>query len=367
MLILAFDTAMAACSSALYDASLGRVIARRHERMERGHAEALAPMILDVMDEAGVGFDALARIGVTIGPGTFTGVRTSVAMARGFALALGVPVIGLDTLSAIAANVADDGRPLVVAADARRGEVYFSTRGSDTAPIVIPIAEAVRRLPQGPVSIIGTGSEAVIEAASCTDIHRLRDGDVPDAAKFAPLCTAREQAEGPVEPLYLRPADARPQTGPARANDAIAIRTASSSESPILAAMHAECFDNPWGAPEFARLMAMPGALSRIAMDGNEPVAFLLARQAADEAEILTIGTRPFARRRGIAKRLIADLARSLPDAKSLFIEVADGNRAAKGLYEREGFKVAGARRGYYEKRGQPSEDAIVMVKALTR
>ena len=69
---------------------------------------------------------------------------------------------------------------------------------------------------------------------------------------------------------------------------------------------HAECFDNAWSATEFAKLMAMPGALSFLAVEGGEPLAFLLARRAADEAEILSIGTRPFARRRGIAKKLMS-------------------------------------------------------------
>jgi tRNA threonylcarbamoyladenosine biosynthesis protein TsaB len=365
MLLLAFDTAMAACSAALYDSAQGRVLACRYGRMERGHAEALAPMIEAVMKEGGVPFDGLARIGVTLGPGTFTGVRTAVAMARGFALALGIPVMGLDTLAAIAANVKGETRPLAVVADARRGEVYFSLSGS--SPVVIAIAEAARRLPEGPVAIIGTGAEAVIEAAARSDIQRLSDGDMPDAANFASLCAVREPQAGPVEPLYLRPADARPQAGPTRPSDKVTIRNASSSESPILAAMHAECFDNPWGAGEFARLIAMPGALALLALEGDEPVAFLLARQAADEAEILTIGTRPFARRRGIARRLMAELAQNLPDAARLFIEVAEGNRAARALYAAEGFAAAGARRGYYGKPGRPSEDAVVMVKALAR
>lgn len=188
---------------------------------------------------------------------------------------------------------------------------------------------------------------------------------MPDAANFVSLCAAREPAPGPVEPLYLRPADARPQAGPTRANTRVAIRKASSSESVILAAMHAECFDNPWGAAEFAKLMAMPGAEALIALDGAEPLAFLLARQAADEAEILTIGTRPFARRRGLALRLMDELTAGLPEARRLFIEVARGNQAARALYERAGFRVAGERPGYYERQGTQREDALVMAKAL--
>lgn len=363
MLLLAFDTAMAACSAALYDAARGRVVARRYERMERGHAEALAPMILEVMDEAGLRFDALARIGVTLGPGTFTGVRTAVAMARGFGLALGIPVIGIDTLAGIAANARDETRPLAIAADARRGEVYFALNGS--RPEVIAIADAARRLPEGAVAILGSGAQSVIEASGSRDIIRLAAGDMPDAANFASLCAARAPQTGPVEPLYLRPADARPQSGPTRPNMRVAIRKALSSDAVILARLHAECFDNPWGAAEFAKLMAMPGAIALLALDDGEPLAFLLARQAADEAEILTIGTRPFARRRGLALRLMDALAQDLPAARRLFIEVARGNKAARALYARAGFAVAGERPGYYERPGSMREDALVMAKAI--
>src|SRR5690242_4919107 len=103
-MLLVFDTSMAACSAAVYDVAHARVRASRFARIERGHADILAPMIKEVMDEAGVGFPALDRIGVTLGPGTFTGVRTGIAMARGLALALDRPIAGIDTLSAIAAN-----------------------------------------------------------------------------------------------------------------------------------------------------------------------------------------------------------------------------------------------------------------------
>src|SRR4029078_653778 len=103
-MLLAFDTSMAACSVAVYDSHLDQVRAFRFASMERGHADVLAPMIKEVMDEAGVVFADLDRIGVTLGPGTFTGVRTGIAMARGLALALDRPIAGIDTLSAIAAN-----------------------------------------------------------------------------------------------------------------------------------------------------------------------------------------------------------------------------------------------------------------------
>jgi tRNA threonylcarbamoyl adenosine modification protein YeaZ len=153
-MLLAFDTSMAACSAAVYDLARNRVLAFRFARMERGHADTLAPMIKEIMDEAGIAFSQLDRIGVTLGPGTFTGVRTGVAMARGLALALDCSIVGIDTLSAIAANAGSDKTPLVIAADARRDEVYFAAARS--APAVLPLGEAVHRLPKGESFILGT-------------------------------------------------------------------------------------------------------------------------------------------------------------------------------------------------------------------
>src|SRR5437762_9722422 len=148
MIILAFDTAMAGCSAAGYDADAKRVLAERFLAMSKGHADAIAPLIRDIMEEAGIGFAELGRIGVTVGPGTFTGVRTGLAMARGFGLSLSIPVMGLDTLSAIACNIERLDVAVAVVADARRGEVYFSLIDHNLAamqlPAVLPVVEAAR-------------------------------------------------------------------------------------------------------------------------------------------------------------------------------------------------------------------------------
>jgi len=364
-MLLVFDTSMAACSAAVYDTAPGRVRAYRFAVMERGHADALAPMIKSVMEEAGIAFADLACIGVTRGPGTFTGVRTGIAMARGLALALDRKIAAIDTLSAIAANAPKGKTPLVIAADARRDEIYFSTESA--APVVLPLTEAVHRLPAGQSFILGTGAEALIAAAPPGKLIRLTAGDLPDARNFAALCAAHPLSDNPPEPLYLRPPDAKPQHQAMMSPAQVMIRQASVEEAQVLSALHADCFDNAWSPSEFAKLMAMPGAITYLALEGDEPLAFLLARQAAGEAEILTIGTRPFARRRGIAKKLMSHLTHELREAglTQLFIEVAAGNGAARALYERQDFTVTGNRKAYYERPGGRHEDAIVMMKAL--
>jgi len=365
-MLLAFDTSMAACSAAVYDPTQDRVLAGRFALMERGHADALAPMIKEVMAEAGLAFADLERIGVTRGPGTFTGVRTAIAMARGLALALDVKIAAIDTLTAIAANAPEGIISLIIAADARRDEVYLLLN-RQAVPLVLPVAEAVHRLPQEQAFVLGSGAEALIAGAPQGRLVRLAAGDMPDARKFARLCATHVPGSEPPEPLYLRPPDAKPQHQAAMLQSSFAIRAAMVGEAPVLSALHAECFDNAWTAAEIAKLMAMPGAVTYLALDGDEPVAFILARQAAGEAEILTIGTRPFARRRGAARKLMSHLASDLRSAgpARLFIEVAAGNKAARALYEAEDFTVTGERKAYYERPGGRREDAVVMMKVI--
>src|SRR5512147_2979822 len=125
MRLLAIDTALAACSAAVFDFDKG-IIASETLPMVRGHAEALVPLIGRVVETAGIDYSALDRIAVTVGPGSFTGLRVGVAAARGIALATGKPVVGITTLEALAAPylAADPATPVAAAIDGRHRHVY---------------------------------------------------------------------------------------------------------------------------------------------------------------------------------------------------------------------------------------------------
>ncbi|MFW6077038.1 MAG: tRNA (adenosine(37)-N6)-threonylcarbamoyltransferase complex dimerization subunit type 1 TsaB, partial [Hyphomicrobiales bacterium] len=142
MRILAFDTTLGACSAAVYGAAAGRLLGHARELLERGHAEALVGMVRGVLDRSGVALADIDRIAVTVGPGTFTGVRIGLSLARGLKLALGTPVCGLTSLEAIRLNVDDnaDARPVAAVIDARRGEFYCAAWSADGAVIVAPRA-----------------------------------------------------------------------------------------------------------------------------------------------------------------------------------------------------------------------------------
>lgn len=109
MLLLAIDTALAACSACVFDSSRHSILATERELMERGHAEALPPMVARVMAASGVAYKDLNRIAVTTGPGTFTGIRIGLSFARALGLSLNIKVVGIDTPTALRFANAKDG------------------------------------------------------------------------------------------------------------------------------------------------------------------------------------------------------------------------------------------------------------------
>src|SRR5205809_3502193 len=132
MRILAIDTALEACAAGIIEMP-DRVLAQESVAMARGHAEALMPLLARVMDQAGTGFADLDRIAVTVGPGSFTGLRVGIGAARGIALAAGKPAVGLTTLSAYAAPFVAQAAPdpILSAIDARHDQVYLQLVGGD--------------------------------------------------------------------------------------------------------------------------------------------------------------------------------------------------------------------------------------------
>jgi tRNA threonylcarbamoyl adenosine modification protein YeaZ/ribosomal-protein-alanine acetyltransferase len=361
-MILAFDTAMAACSAAVYDSATARVLASRFELMERGHAEALAPMVRDVMAEAGIAFGVLETIAVTRGPGTFTGVRIGLAMARGLALGRNLSFVSLTSLEAIAANAIPSKIPMVVATEAGLGEVYFSyfdnSRIAGTQARKGCPAEAAALIEESGTEVLGTAAEAVLAAANSElKAIRGRTGDLPDAANFVKVAATRTPTQTPPSPLYIRPPDAKPQALQRRMNQA------GPEAAALLARIHALSFDHPWTEESLRNLLGTPGSAAWVVSAGGEPAGFALIRAAAGEAEILTLAVIPAKRRLGHAAALVATVQTNAGRAgiRHLHLEVAASNEAARNLYSKAGFAISGERKGYYARIDGPPETAILM------
>lgn len=193
-LILAFDTSAAHCAAALLAGE--RVLAERVEEMGKGQAERLLPMLEELLAGAGLGWHDLAAIGVGVGPGNFTGVRIAVSAARGLALSLGIPAIGVSSFEARAEGAL---RPVAILLDARRGEAY---------------AQGFRETGAEPPRL-GPFETLTAEIAGMPLIGPEDATPYPLAVAIARIAARRRGTAQPrPAPLYLRDADAAPPSDP---------------------------------------------------------------------------------------------------------------------------------------------------------
>ncbi|MFN7003426.1 MAG: tRNA (adenosine(37)-N6)-threonylcarbamoyltransferase complex dimerization subunit type 1 TsaB [Roseinatronobacter sp.] len=200
-LSLGFDTSAAHCAAALLSGET--LLASAHQDMARGQAEALVPMLERVVKDGGVMWHDLDALAVGIGPGNFTGIRIAVATARGLALALQIPAIGVSVFDARATGLP---HPLIVAEDARRGEVYLQGFGIGPEAPALMALDRLRLPPDVPLT--GTAAEAVA-AAYGNPLLPARFGLAEGVARAG----ARKLDATPLPrpaPLYIRAADAAP-------------------------------------------------------------------------------------------------------------------------------------------------------------
>ncbi|WP_305971262.1 MULTISPECIES: tRNA (adenosine(37)-N6)-threonylcarbamoyltransferase complex dimerization subunit type 1 TsaB [unclassified Mameliella] len=203
-MILGFDTSSAHVGAALMDGS--GIVAAAHEDMARGQAERLMPLLEEVLAQGGANWQDLSAIGVGIGPGNFTGVRLSVAAARGLALSLNIPAVGVSLLEAVAL---DTPGPVLACLSAPRDQAYVQSQR-----IVPPIPAQLIAISGMPDAWAQSGLTCVGPAAALVAEH-LGTKAVP--ARHAPAeaiahiaATRWQDKPARPAPLYLKPADAAP-------------------------------------------------------------------------------------------------------------------------------------------------------------
>ena len=204
MRVLAIDTALEACAAAVLDTERGG-LANESLPMVRGHAEALMPLVARVMTQANAQFADLDRIAVTIGPGSFTGLRVGIAAARGISLAARRPSVGLSTLAAFAA-------PYIAHDDSTYRQVFGPGGRTLVAPRIAGVKDAARISANGPARIVGSGAQ-MLAAAWPADEPAPKVVDVQSAPdiKWVARLGAAATSTGAPRPLYLRQPDAQPQ------------------------------------------------------------------------------------------------------------------------------------------------------------
>jgi len=157
-----------------------------------------------------LGFKDIDRIGVTIGPGSFTGVRVGMSVARGFGLSLDLPVIGVSTLDACEAEVTSYEGELVSLLDAKRGELYCQIKGEN--PFASSYEELEELFCNRQISACGAGAE-ILNHTTNLELPILHKFSAPKITTVAKLASAVPEQKAPPEPLYLRSADAKVQAG----------------------------------------------------------------------------------------------------------------------------------------------------------
>lgn len=384
MKLLLIDTALNACTVGICDDD--RILAAETGQGGKGHAERLLPAIEAARLAAGIDLAQLDGLAVTIGPGSFTGIRTGLSVARGLALALGKPVWGIISTQAIARDAAlrhPDAEIIWAVIDARRDEVYlqgFQAGQPLGPPELLSLQHALKRIGDD-ASVLLAGSGAALLAP---DLPRARlaasphdpsphDPSLPALLNLALQAAAADPHPAPPLPLYIRPPDAAlPATEQPAARMAVTCQPADAMQAALLAELHQEAYADErepgWDADSLHALLGMPGAFALLAIDpAGQPAGFLLGRNAADEAEVVTVAVRPRLRRLGVGAALLLAFRQRAQQggAQNLFLEVAEDNAAARALYARSGYEAVGRRPGYYQAPRNTSGDPAKSVAAI--
>ncbi len=406
MLILAFDTATAWGRFAL--AEDGVLLASLPHNVSGSYADALLPVVQRLLTQGGRRLDEVDAIGVTCGPGSFTGVRIGLATAKGLAWALGARLLPVSTLAAMAAALLADwpDRDLAVPIlDARRDEVFaavYRRRDGWVEPVAAPAAlpaqvwwERVTAVVPAPDAAVwgGNGVALVVGEGPSLRPDLLSRGEPvlrawtaahPATAQAIAVAAADPQA-GLADvhpfravPLYLRASEAevkrRLDLTPAapdlaRLDDAavarLVIRPGREADLPLVERIERDSFGDPWPTAALRdELNQDPLRRPLVAEREGRVIGYLMAWRAGDELHVLNLAVAPDERRRGTGTRLLeAALAAAIADGLRLAtLEVRIGNAPARSFYVRHGFVESGRRLRYYRDTG---EDALIMTRPL--
>lgn len=373
MRLLVFDTSNSTCCAGVYETGEGlRELSYRIVMDKKTHSETLLPAIDEVLKEAGLKIGDIDIYGVTIGPGSFTGIRIGISTVKGLSLVTGKKVYPVSSTMALAksVDVIENGEKtyLLPCFDARNKRVFASLYDEDMNEIIEENAydsndlKDMIDLPQGSrLIIMGSGTSVMKEALGEIEGVRIEDAGgaviTPSGIAKSAVMMGEDQA---VDALVLAPKYcARSQAERFRKKEEIVISETTEEDVDKITVLEAEGIKHPWGRNEIRDLVLSDAKISLTAKtkDG-EITGYLGASFILDEAEMGNICVSGRYRREGIASKLMDELKRRLREkgVKTLFLEVSDQNLPAIGLYDRLGFETYGVRRDYYG----DGEDALL-------
>lgn len=345
---------------------------------KKTHSQTLLPMLDEIKHMVELSLGTLDAVAVAAGPGSFTGLRIGSATAKGLAMTLGIPVVPVPTLDALAYNLYGTDKLICPIMDARREQVYtglyeFQQKEDGNYDLyrlneqcAVPIDEIARRINMFDRETILLGDGVPVFKEQLKQLLQ-----VPFT--YAPAHLSRQRAaavaawgmelykrgvkESAAEhkPDYLRVSQAERER-----NETIVIRRLEERDLPAVSRLEEENFSMPWSMEDFREMAEHPDALYLVASDGDVICGTCGVRNISGDGEITNVVIREEYRGSGLAQHMLRELISqgSAMGINAFTLEVRKGNKTAIHVYEKLGFVSAGIRPGFYEK---PTEDAVVM------
>lgn len=391
MKILALDSSGLTATVAIVEGE--QTVAEYTVNYKKTHSQTLLPMIDEIIKMTETHLSEIDAVAVAGGPGSFTGLRIGSATAKGLGLALGLPLIHVPTVDAMAYSVYGCEDIICPIMDARRGQVYtgiytFVPQMSEDetnrleykfkvlrVQMAVSVEDLIRRL-----NIYG---KRVVFLGDGVPVHREALGrglKVPYS--FAPAFANRQRAaavgslgihyyrKGQYEtaaehrPDYLRESQAERERAERERNGAVKVRPMMMEDCAAVAEMEHQLFSDSWSEKSVLEMLSRPDSICIVAGKSGQTAGYILAYHAVDEVEIARIGVVKEMQRQGVARLLLTELC-SMSRKKGMsriVLDVRVGNTAARSLYEKCGFQEDGIRRHFYE---APGEDAVLMSAVL--
>ena len=368
---------------------------------QNGHAQTLLPLIDSVIRQAGLSRADLGLVAFGQGPGAFTGIRLGCSVAQGIAMALGIPVVAVNSLQAVATAFERPSALTLVALDARMQEVYFAAYGPNgielQSPVLLSAADVPRfiepRLPYWqraigvyePAALVGEGWQVVQTMVpghwqDTMALTPMDDQARPHAREIAFVAQTRWRAGQTLLPeqalpLYLRDKVAFTTAERAQGSggnpkvaelDQRLVLPMMPVDLPEVVELERQSQAFPWSRRNFEDALAAQYPAWVLRIDGTL-AGFCVAMPAPDDVHLLVIAVAPDFRGQGLARQLLKQIDRlaSTLGIDRVLLEVRPSNQRALGFYKREGFTQVGLRRGYYPAGRGAREDALVMARAV--
>lgn len=361
---------------------------------KKTHSQTLLPMIDEMVKMVEADLDSIDAIAVAGGPGSFTGLRIGSATAKGLGLALGKHLIHIPTADAMAYSIYGCEDIICPIMDARRNQVYTGIYSfvpkkekEDSGQLkyafqvirvqmAVSVEDLIRRL-----NIYG---RRVVFLGDGVPVYKeMLEKGLKVPYFFAPSYSNRQRAavvgalgiryfkQGRYEsaaehrPDYLRVSQAERERAAKEKDAAPEIRRMVMEDGAAIAELEYSLFRDAWSEKSILETVKQPGAICLTAEKAGRTAGYLLAYTAAGEAEIARIGVVKELQRQGVGRELIKTLETigKQSGIKRILLDVRCKNKAARALYEREGFTEDGIRKSFYS---NPEEDAVLMSKVVS-